>query len=251
MDWILKKALTILRSLLKVVLITIGCIGAMMIILAFTIAPYRAWYGMSLMKSGITRTPDIIVVLGGGGMPSASDLMRCWYGSALAKRFPGAKIIVALPGDDYDSLSSVNQMKQELILRGVSPERILLENSGTNTRAEALNVMKIVKTRLVPTFLKSNYQCSILLVTSPEHMLRAILTFEKVGFRKTDGMPAFENVLEGDLSFIGKNLGGRGWLWDIGNNIKIRYEFWIQMNYELLVIRESLAIFYYKLQGWV
>jgi uncharacterized SAM-binding protein YcdF (DUF218 family) len=250
------------RCFLKIIFITIGSFAAVVIILAFTTAPFWIWYDMANKKAGVHRPPDFIVVLGGGGMPSESGLIRCWYGAKIANRFPRAKVIVSLPGDTDDSLSSVNQMKDELILRGISPDRILLEDSGTNTRAEALNTFKIISDieqqttnneRIRNSSFVNQYSIfnSVLVVTSPEHMLRAVLTFKKAGFLRVDGLPSFEKPLEGDLSFLGKKLGGRGWMWDVGKNLTIRYQFWIQLNYEFLVMRESCALVYYKLQGWI
>ena len=227
-------------GILKGVLLTIGTVALVAVFMAFTPAPFYMWYGMGMKKAGINRPPDYIVVMGGGGMPSESGLMRCWYGAKVAGRFTRAMVIVALPGDIHDSISSVNQMKQELVLRGVAPERILLEDSGTNTRAEALCVQNIIP-----------ISKSLLIVTSPEHLLRAVLTFKKAGFMKVDGLPAFEKTIESDLSFSGKKLGGHGGMLDIGKNITVRYQFWMQMNYELLALREWTAMGYYKLMGWI
>jgi len=92
---------------------------------------------------------------------------------------------------------------------------------------------------------------SLLIVTSPEHLRRAVLTFKKAGFLKVDGVPAFEEAIESDLSFTGRRLGGRRWVPDIGNNITLRYQFWTQLHYEVLILREVFALGYYKLQGWI
>ena len=247
-----------------------GAVAFVMIILAFTSAPFWIWYDLGVKKAGIHRPPDFIIVMGGGGMPSESGLMRCWYAAKVANHFKRARIIIALPGDAMDSLSSVNQMKKEMVLRGISPERIMFEDSGTNTRAEAVNVYKIISNiecRILnnervqnSTFgirnskFKSsivNRQSSILLVTSPEHLYRAVLTFKKTGFLKVEGVPAFEKTIEADLNFNASKLGARAWVPDVGKNITIRYQFWMHMNYEFLVLREWSALAYYKLQGWI
>ena len=125
-------------------MISLGGIFAFIIVLAFTSGPFWMWYDLSVSKAGVNRPPDYIVVLGGGGMPSESGLMRCWYTAKTANYFTRAKVIISLPGNARDSLSSINGMKKELVIRGIAPERILLEDSGTNTRAEALNVLKII-----------------------------------------------------------------------------------------------------------
>jgi len=228
-----------LRRTLQIILITLGSILTLIIILSFTSAPFWIRYGMGMKKASVNRPPDYIVVLGGGGMPSESGLIRCWYAAKTANYFPRAKVIVALPGDTADSLSSINQMKNELILRGISPGRILYENSGANTRAEALNIRKIVSS------------VAILIITSPEHLYRAVLTFKKIGFLKVDGIPTFEKDLETDLSFDAMKLGGRKFIPDVGKNLTLRYKFWTYLHYEELILREFAALGYYKLMGWI
>ena len=189
-------------------------------------------------------------------MPSESGLMRCWFGAKAACHFTRARVIVALPGDVSDSMSSVSLMKKELTMRGVDGNRILFEKSGANTRAEALNVLKNITDDLQTRDPSANEpfivrHVSILLVTSPEHLVRAVMTFKKAGFKKVDGLPTFEKTIESDLTFVGKTIGGRKLVYDVGNNITIRYQCWMQMNYELLVMREFFALAYYKLQGWI
>jgi uncharacterized SAM-binding protein YcdF (DUF218 family) len=258
--------MALLRRILKYLLIALGAMAAVLIILAFTSAPFWTWYGMATKKAGINRPPDVIVLLGGGGMPSESGLIRTWYAAQVANWFSRANIIIALPGDAADSLSSLRLMKRELVLRGVAPERIFLEDSGTNTRAQAMNIFKRISNieqgmsniernrpsqNANPPLSIINYQLSILIVTSPEHLYRAVLTFRKAGFTKVDGLPAFEQAIESDITFNAKKLGGRKLIPDIGENITLRYQFWTQLHYEALVIREWMALGYYKLKGWI
>jgi len=251
-----------MKKFLKIFMISLGGIFAFIIVLAFTSGPFWMWYDLSVSKAGVNRPPDYIVVLGGGGMPSESGLMRCWYTAKTANYFTRAKVIISLPGNARDSLSSINGMKKELVIRGIAPERILLEDSGTNTRAEALNVLKIIsnidqRISNIESVQHSMFNIryskfkSLLIVTSPEHLRRAVLTFKKAGFLKVDGVPAFEEAIESDLSFTGRRLGGRRWVPDIGNNITLRYQFWTQLHYEVLILREVFALGYYKLQGWI
>lgn len=227
--------------------------------LAFTSAPFWIWYGLGTSKAEISGNPDYIVVLGGSGIPSESGLMRTYYAGIASENFPDAMVIVALPGNTADSLSSVWKMRDELIFRGIARERILVEDSGTNTRAQALLIMKLITkderrktkdeisnlTSLVP------HSSSLLLITSPEHLYRAVLTFEKAGFSQVDGIPAFGSDIECDISFSSKKLGGRRWMPDVGESITLRYQFWTQLQYEILIIREYLAIGYYWLMGWI
>jgi len=246
------KILSFLIKSLRILLISFGAVFLIFILLAFTSAPFWTWYNFSVRHSGIHRPPDYIIILGGGGMPSETGLMRTWYGARAAQYFKQSKIIIALPGDPGDSLSSLSLMKKELTLRGITDDRILLMDSGTNTRAQAVNILKRITNSLTtspPHHLTSS--SAILIVTSPEHLTRAVLTFKKAGFLKVDGLPAFETAIESDITFNDRMLGGREWIPGIGENLTLRYHFWTQLRYEELMIREYLAMVYYKMKGWI
>jgi uncharacterized SAM-binding protein YcdF (DUF218 family) len=267
--------------ILKYFLFFFGCLFLILFIFCLTSAPFWTWYNLSTKHAGIHCAPEFIVVLGGGGMPSESGLMRTWYAARLGNHFTRSKIIIALPGDTADSLSSVYQMKEELILRGISGNRISFESLGTNTRAQAMNLFKRI-TNIEQGILNDEHRGitksqshkvtesqidvvnrnssfvdqyskfkSILIVTSPEHLYRAVRTFRKAGFLLVDGAPAFETAIESELSFDDRLLGGKRWLPPIGKNITARYQFWTQLHYEELILREWIAIVYYKLNGWI
>jgi uncharacterized SAM-binding protein YcdF (DUF218 family) len=250
-----------IRRILKYILIVFGCLFLILFIFCFTSGAFWAWYKMGTKYAGVHRPPEVIVILGGGGMPSESGLMRCWYGAKAANYFYRAKVVVALPGDTTDSLSSVSQMKKELVLRGVDARRISFEAVGTDTRAQAMNQVRSVKCQVQKESQRNQVRnvkcemrgkgCSILIITSPEHLYRAVLTFRKAGFARVDGMPAFETTIESELAFDDRLLGGKIWMPSIGNNITLRYQFWTQLRYEQLIIREWLAIGYYWLNGWI
>jgi len=270
-----------ISRILKYIFFFFGCLFLILFIFCLTPAPFWTWYSLSTKNAGIHRPPEFIVVMGGGGMPSESGLMRTWFAARAGNHFSRSKIIIALPGDTLDSLSSVYQMKEELILRGISGNRISFESLGTNTRAQAINLFKRI-TNIDQRFLNDEpdtitksqshkvtesqshrihrnssfvYQNagfkSILIVTSPEHLYRAVRAFRKAGFMLVDGVPAFESAIESDITFNDRLLGGRKWLPSIGKNITLRYQFWTQLHYEQLILREWLAIVYYKLEGWI
>ncbi len=241
--------------ILKWFFITAGFLAMVLIILAFTSAPFWIYYNMGTKYSGIHRPPDYIVVMGGGGMPSETGLMRCFYAAKAASYFTRAKVIITLPGDTIDSLSSINLMKKELTIRGIAKERIIFESEGTNTRAEAVNVWEMLAhypSPLSPPQLGRGQGWGILIVTSPEHLARSVLAFRKAGFIKVDGVPAFESTLNSDLSYSDRKLGGRKWMLPgLGQNITLRYRFWTHLSYEERFIREYIALAYYKLKGWI
>jgi uncharacterized SAM-binding protein YcdF (DUF218 family) len=212
--------------------------------LSFTSIPFWAHYRLGTAKEGVERHPDYIILLGGSGMPSQSNLIRAWYAARLAKYAPSAKVIIALPGNILKPESSINLVKRELILHGVDSTKILFEPLGTNTRAQALNILRI------PGITGKNKYSVI--VTSPEHLYRAWRVFRKAGLDSLGGVPAFENPNESDISFDDSRLGGRkGLMPKIGNNLALRYNFWTQLDYEVLVLREYAAIAFYKIKGWI
>ncbi len=234
------KSIYFLRILRKL-FVLIGIFFSICVLLALTEQPFWGYHWLGTSKSELKWKPDFIVLLGGGGMPSESNLMRSWYAEKAAKSFPEATVLIAIPGEITDSLSTPQLMKKELVLRGINPEKIVFENEATNTRAQAINCKQIIK-----------MQTPVLLITSPEHMRRAVLCFQKTGFEKVNALPAFENALEADLSFIDDELGGNKMLVpDVGKSINMRYQLWNHLKYEILIAREIMALTYYKLRGWI
>jgi uncharacterized SAM-binding protein YcdF (DUF218 family) len=180
-------------------------------------------------------------MLGGGGMPGESNLMRSWYTALASEQFPHAKVIIAMPGDLKDSTSTPILMQRELVLRGINSNMIVFENTGTNTRYQALQCKYLLDTA-----------SPVLIITSPEHMRRAVLCFRKAGFKSVNALPAFENAAEADLTFSDDKLGGNKILVpDVGNSISFRYQFWNHLKYEISFAREITALCYYQLRGWI
>jgi uncharacterized SAM-binding protein YcdF (DUF218 family) len=236
------KILFYILKPLKWLVIFFGFIAIIMIILSFTSAPFWGYYWLGTSECKDELKPGYIVVMGGSAIPGKSGLIRTYYAAAIAKQYPEAKIIISLPGETDDSSSSVNLMKKELLIRNVSPERITLETKGKNTRYQVLEIKKMIPLAGEP----------VLIVTSPEHMRRAILTFKKAGFQNITGLPAFEQTVDFDLLFNDKELGGRNrFVPDIGHNTQIRYQFWIHLEYEILILREIVALGFYNLKGWI
>jgi len=220
----------------------VGTLTIILVFISFTTLPFKGiyWLGTSGLKT--ESTPQYIIVMGGSAMPGQSALIRSYYAAMIAKEFNEAEIIIALPGDIYDTTSSIRLMKKELEIRNINPSRIFLENEGKNTRDQALEIQKIIPSK----------KSSIIIVTSPEHMRRSILAFEKVGFQEVNGIPAFDAVHDFELAFNDKDLGGKNrFLPEIGDNTQIRYQFWKHLEYEIIFMREMTALFYYNLKGWI
>lgn len=234
------KSIYFLR-ILRIFFVLWGIFCLAIIVLAFTTLPFWGIHWLGTSKAGLKWKPETIILLGGGGMPSESNLMRSWFAGQAARSFPEANLVIAMPGDISDSLSTPQLMKNELVLRGINPQQIHFENEGTNTRAQALNCEKLL-----------DNSKTILLVTSPDHTRRAVLCFQKVGFEKVTALPAFENATEADLAFQDDELGGRKTAApDVGQSIQMRYQVWNHLKYEITFAREMLALSYYKLRGWI
>ncbi len=171
--------------------------------------------------------PRVIVVLGGGGIPSESGLIRTYYAAQAARAHPGVHCVVALPADQNPERASVGRMRDELVLRGVPKANVQMETRGRNTHEQAINT----KTLLGETALKA----PVWLVTSPEHGRRAVLCFRKAGFLNV-GCVAAENVAAEA---------------DPGQGASLRYGFWGNLEAQTRYARELVALLYYKVRGWI
>ena len=234
------KSIQFLTNLRKL-LVLIGLFNLTCVVLAFTSLPYWGLHWLGTSKSELQWEPDVVILLGGGGMPSESNLIRSWYVEKAAATFEKSTVLIVMPGDLSDSLSTPQLMKKELILRGIKKDRIIFEQNGTNTRSQALNCARLLAT-----------EKPILLVTSPENMRRSVLCFQKVGFDKVNALPAFENAAEADLTFRDDQLGGNPVLVpDVGRNINLRYQVLNHLKYEIVFAREIMALWYYRIRVWI
>lgn len=184
-----------------------------------------AW--LTLANTPGPADPAVIVILGGGGIPSESGLIRTYYGARAGAAYPAARCIVALPADADPEQASVGRMRDELVMRGVAPERILMETRGRSTAEQAVRALEM----LGPDFAGRE----IVLISSPLHLRRAVMSFRKAGFRDVRALAAQSTGAEADL--------GRGTSW--------RYGFWSNWESEGRIVRELIALLYYRLRGLV
>lgn len=233
-----------LRVVVRIFLMLAGVLFLLILVLSFTTLPYWGYYWLGTSKSEKGPKPDYIVLLGGGGMPSESNLMRAFYVHRAAIEAPESQIIISIPGSPDDSLSTARLVANELVAKGIAPERIIYEQVGTNTRSQALQLQEFNSEDIT--------RKRILLVTSPEHMRRAVLVFRKAGFENVYALPAFESAIEANLFFEDDQLGSDKLLVpDIGGNTTVRYQFWNHLKYEILIAREISALSYYWVRGWI
>lgn len=214
----------------------VGMVAVVLLVLAFTRIPFDAhrWLGTA---AGECRTPvEVIVVLGGSGMPSGPELLRLHRAAELAAAWPLARVVVIHPGDG----AALSAMVDELRMRGLTPERVDTLNRGDNTREQAFVLREHLQQ---PT--------TIALVTSPENMYRSIRSFQRAGFPQVCGVAAWEHAMFHDFAYTHKRIGGQGWVPDVSDQLDLRYTFWNYLKLEITCLREYVAIGYYWLNGWI
>ncbi|MFI5149710.1 MAG: YdcF family protein [Bacteroidia bacterium] len=234
----LKKVLHFLKRLFHWLFLCLGAFLFILLILSFTRVPYDVSAWLAKKSSRYNFKPDAIVFLGGSGMPSEANLIRLYYTAALSEKYPKAEVWIVHPKDT----SVIMDMKEELLLHKVDSSHIHIEKLGTNTREQALCLARDAHQLL---FRK------VVIVTSPENMLRTVKTFRKAGFRNVGGEPAFENAMYADLGFDYRKLGGKKYVPDVSSNLGLRYNFWNYLKLEINCLREFTAIAYYELNGWM
>lgn len=227
--------IAVLRTGIKRTMIFFGGLFFCLWALSFTDLPYYAYHSLGTAAGKLKKEPHLIVLLGGSGMPSPDGFMRCYYASKAAKKYPQSNIIIALPFNETDSLKQLNMMLKELVLRGIDSLRISFEPQGFNTYSQAQNIAK--------RYQSNRSALSVLIVTSPEHMYRAVKTFRLQGFQEVGGEPSFE--IPPDEEQIKDKQHQHI------ESLSFRYNMWSYLNYELLVLREYTAIAYYWMRGWL
>ncbi len=182
---------------------------------------------LKVPDAGAMETPRYIVILGGGGIPSDTGLMRTYYGAKQSNSFPDATVIVALPADKNPETSSVGRMKDELVMRGVPASSILMETKGKNTHEQAV----MIRAMLGPEAIND----PVHIVTERTHLRRSLLCFRKAGFTHVSGIGTPNTGAEADMGF----------------GTFLRYTFWTNLQLQIRVLREMIATGVYKLRGWI
>lgn len=199
------------------------------------VAAPLGWGFTPLQTAAEARGAKAIVVLDGGTLryrdsaglielPNSSSVMRALE-AARVYRLLGEPLVFVSGGDlgwKRDWAPEATAMRDLLVKLGVKPQRIILDSDSQNTHAHALNLVRLLKERGIPRFV---------LVTSPTHLRRSILTFRAAG---ADPAPS------PSASSINNT---RGWS-----------EFWPSPEALLLTeqaMHDYLGLFYYRLRGWL
>lgn len=225
-----------MRPLVRWSLLVCGVFTLLLIALACTRIPFDAHRWLGSAAGECTQPADVILVLGGSGMPSGPELVRLYHAAELADQWPGARIWMIHPGTP----TVLEAMAAELRLRGVAADRIRLFNRGNSTREQAFILASEEPTDL-----------SLALVTSPENMYRTVRTFRKAGFARACGSAAWDHAMFHNFDYGHEAVGGSAWVPDVSGSPGLRYTFWNYLKLEIICLREYVAITYYKLNGWI
>jgi uncharacterized SAM-binding protein YcdF (DUF218 family) len=114
-------------------------------------------------------------------------------------------------------------MKAELVARGIPESKILLETEAADTHDEALRVRELLKSEGIDSFV---------LVTSTEHMRRALGSFAALGM--TPIPSAADQVSPGGRLAAARLLPSAD-----------------ALSRSCSAIREGFALLYYALRGWL
>ncbi|HBA38738.1 MAG: hypothetical protein A2W66_12175 [Deltaproteobacteria bacterium RIFCSPLOWO2_02_56_12] len=139
--------------------------------------PISEYLAQPLRLEAQLKSAEAIVVLGGGafkdGLPSVSSLTRAVYGFALFRAGYAPRLF--LSGGQVSAESGLEGLAMKKLLQdiGASPRVLETEDRSTRTYSNANESARILQPQGVR---------HILLVTHPNHMLRARWTFEKAGF---------------------------------------------------------------------
>lgn len=216
-----------LRKIGRTLLNSAAVLFLLQFVFALTGPPQWLTDWLVAAKMGPQTPPRTVVVLGGGGIPSESGLIRTYYAAHYGATLTNATFIVALPADGTPETSSVGRMRDELVIRGIPPEKIRMETRGLNTHQEAINIHQMLGDAALHE--------PIVIVTSGYHMRRAVLSFRAQGFTNVAALHAHGIDAEADP-------GPLAWL---------RYTIWYHWSCEAEIARELVALLSYKLKGWI
>jgi uncharacterized SAM-binding protein YcdF (DUF218 family) len=228
-------------------LLLFGLMSLLFVATQFTNLPWRAYKNLSEIPSPSLHAPTHILVMGGSGIPGESGLMRTFYGAWAARHHPEAEVLVAMPlGADQSDASRA--YLDELGLRGVPASRVRILPDGRNTREQAVRLAAYLGAQTNPA--------TILIVSDPPHIRRTAACLRRVGILDLTALPAFPLSIEDPLLWRAADLDTVGpaalaAVPDIGSSLRLRYNLWANLRYTQDSLRETTALLYYRLRGWL
>ena len=228
-------------NILKWLFISFGIILLLINIFALTPLPFYMHRSLgedaSWENDSTTQfTPDYIIMFGGAGMPSESNLIRLYYTAEIAGKLHKPIILV----HPEDSVCQA-EMTKHLVNNGISSDSIMYMTGGSNTRSQSLSLVDSF-----PDIISAN----CLIITAPEHLSRTLKCLRKCGFQNIRGIGAFENTVDFDLSLDKQALKGNKYIPDV-ESTNLRYTYWNYLKLEIICFREYFAMAYYWAKDWI
>ena len=185
----------------------------------------------------VTRfTPDYIVMFGGAGMPSESNLIRLFYTAEFASIFKKPIILV----HPEDSVCQA-EMSRFVVNYGISSDSIMYMTGGSNTRSQSVC--------LADSFPQLK-DVALLVITAPEHLARTLKCLKKCGIENVRGVGAFESTVDFNLELDKAHLKGNKYVPGI-ESTNLRYTYWNYLKLEIICFREYFAMAYYWAKDWI
>jgi uncharacterized SAM-binding protein YcdF (DUF218 family) len=245
----MKTTLRILLRVLRGALMLTGGMALLYIAVLFSPLPWQVYKGLWTVPNPSDLPPTHILVMGGSGIPGESGLMRTFYAAEAARQNPDAAIWVAMPLGAVNSPASQAYLN-EIQLRGIPAGRVRILEGGRNTREQAL--------RLAARLAEDPDAACVMIVTSPEHTRRTAAAIRKTCDIPLTAFPAFPISLEDPLPWSVEELdipdtvvATQTVIPDIGASMYFRYNLWANLRYMHESLRETAAMLYYRLQGWI
>lgn len=249
-----KPALKCLFRIGHHALLLLGLAALLLGALQFTNLPWLAYKRLADVPHPSPREPSIILLMGGGGIPGDTGLMRTYYAARAAEQHPRARILVAMPFGAAQSCASRAYL-DELRLRGVPPERISILAGGGNTREQAL--------RLAEHLGPGASTEAVLIVSDPSHIRRVAGSLRGAGIVQVAAMPAQPFSIEDSPPWSSladpaplpphTELTAQPLIPAPSTRIspRWRYDIWTHLGFSHKALREYVALAYYRLRGWI
>jgi len=234
-----KRAWRVLHAFLAVS----GALALALAIFLCTAWPQRFlnWTAHAENATGRVEDAHVVFVPSGAGMPSESALMRLWTAGEAARRAPHAQVAVGLPPED----AQVAAHREELVLRGVAPERIKIV-FGRSTREQAVALAGAIPAR-------SAAAVRVAVVTSPSHVRRTAAAVAKVLPRAgICALPAWNGDFASNLSRADDAAGEPAEEASREGKRELFLRYGLESNARafLEAMREWVALVWYRLMRW-
>ena len=183
------------------------------------LTPFAPWYARLLAGNWTDSDGDVLIVLGADAQPDGLvgqySYWRCVYAVRLWREGHFQRVVVSggpIEGSYYTIAST---MRDFLVSSGVPKEAIYVEGRSHSTRENALFTNELI----------AGWPGKKVLLTSDQHMFRALRVFRKIGMDVTP-RPVPDTL---------KNSRSLGARW----------------NHTWSLVLETMKIGYYAARGWI